>query len=45
MKKQFKKMELAVMRWLLRVFKKIKRMFIKPLELKGMNVEQLLDSK
>ena len=45
MKKQLKKMELAVMRWLLRVFKKIKRMFIKPLELKGMTVEQLLDSK
>ena len=45
MKKQLKKMEFAVMRWLLRVFKKIKRMFIKPLELKGMTVEQLLDSK
>ena len=45
MKKQFIKMELAVMRWLLRVFKKIKRMFIKPLEIKGMTVEQLLDSK
>ena len=45
MKKRVVKMELAVMRWLLRVFKKIKRMFIKPLELKGMTVEQLLDSK
>ena len=45
MNKRVVKMELAVMRWLLRVFKKIKRMFIKPLELKGMTVEQLLDSK
>ena len=45
MKKRIVKMELAVMRWLLRVFKKIKRMFVKPLELKGMTVEQLLDSK
>ena len=45
MNKRLVKMELAVMRWLLRVFKKIKRMFIKPLELKGMTVEQLLDSK
>ena len=45
MKKYFIKMELAVMTFLLRVFKRVKRMFVKPLELKGMSVEQLLDSK
>ena len=45
MKKMFIRMELAVMRFVLRVYKSIKRMFVKPLELKGMTVEQLLDSK
>ena len=45
MKKLFIRMELAVMRFLLRVYKRVKRMFKKPLELKGMSVEQLLDSK
>ena len=45
MKKLFIRMELAVMQFLLRVFKRVKRMFKKPLELKGMSVEQLLDSK
>ena len=45
MKKMFIRMELAVMRFVLRVYKRVKRMFVKPLELKGMTVEQLLDSK
>ena len=45
MKKVFIRMELAVMQFILRVFKRVKRMFIKPLELTGMTVEQLLDSK
>ena len=45
MKKLFIRMELAVMQFLLRVYKSIKRMFKKPLEFKGMSVEQLLDSK
>ena len=45
MGKKLKRIELAVMRFLLKVFKKIKRMFVKPLALKGMTVEQLLDSK
>lgn len=45
MKKLFVKMELAVMSWLLRVYKRVKRMFVKPLELQGMTVEQLIDSK
>ena len=45
MKKMFIRMELAVLQFVLRVFKRVKRMFVKPLELKGMSVEQLLDSK
>ena len=45
MKKLFIRMELAVMQFVLRVYKRVKRMFKKPLELKGMSVEQLLDSK
>jgi hypothetical protein len=45
MKKLFIRLELAVMQFVLRVYKSIKRMFVKPLELKGMTVEQLLDSK
>jgi hypothetical protein len=45
MKKMFIRMELAVMRFVLRVYKRIKRMFVKPLELQGMTVDQLLDSK
>ena len=45
MKKLFIRMELAVLQFVLRVFKRVKRMFVKPLELKGMSVEQLLDSK
>ena len=45
MKKLFIRMELAVLQFVLRVFKRVKRMFIKPLELTGMTVEQLLDSK
>ena len=45
MKKLFIRMELAVMRFVLRVYKRIKRMFVKPLDLKGMSVEQLIDSK
>lgn len=45
MKKQIIKMELTVMRFVLWVFKKVKRMFVKPLQLQGMTVEQLLDSK
>ena len=45
MKKMFIRMELAVMRFVLRVYKRVKRMFVKPLELKGMSVEQLIDSK
>ena len=45
MKKLFIRMELAVLQFVLRVFKRVKRMFVKPLELKGMTVEQLLDSK
>ena len=45
MKKMFIRMELAVVRFVLRVYKRVKRMFVKPLELQGMSVEQLLDSK
>ena len=45
MKKEFIKVELSVMQWILRTYKKIKRMFVKPLNLQGMTVEQLLDSK
>lgn len=45
MKKLFIRMELAVMQFVLRVFKRVKRMFVKPLNLQGMTVEQLLDSK
>jgi hypothetical protein len=45
MKKVLIRIELAVMRFFLKVYKSIKRMFVKPLELKGMTVEQLLDSK
>ena len=45
MKKLFIRMELAVLQFVLRVFKRVKRMFIKPLELKGLTVEQLIDSK
>ena len=45
MKKLFIRMELTVLQFVLRVFKRVKRMFVKPLELKGMTVEQLLDSK
>ena len=33
------------MQFILKWYKKIKRMFVKPLELQGMTVEQLLDSK
>ena len=45
MKKVLIRIELAVMRFVLKWYKRVKRMFIKPLELKGMTVEQLLDSK
>ena len=45
MKKFIIRIELAVMQFFLKVYKKVKRMFVKPLELKGMTVEQLLDSK
>ena len=45
MKKFIIRIELAVMQFILKVYKKVKRMFVKPLELKGMTVEQLLDSK
>ena len=44
-KKTIIRMELAVMQFVLKWYKRIKRMFVKPLELKGMTVEQLLDSK
>ena len=45
MKKFIIRIELAVMQFILKVYKKVKRMFVKPLELKGMTVEQLLESK
>ena len=45
MTKMFIRLELAVMRFVLRVYKRVKRMFVKPLELKGLTVEQLIDSK
>ena len=45
MKKVLIRIELAVMRFILKWYMKVKRMFVKPLELKGMTVEQLLDSK
>ena len=45
MKKVLIRIELAVMQFILKVYKKVKRMFVKPLQLKGMTVEQLLDSK
>ena len=45
MKKLVIKVKLAILRFILRVYKRVKRMFKKPLELKGMTVEQLLDSK
>jgi len=45
MKKVLIRIELAVMRFILKWYKSIKRMFVKPLQLKGMTVEQLLDSK
>ena len=45
MKKMFVRMELAVMRFVLRVYKRVKRLFVKPLDLSMMSVEQLLDSK
>ena len=45
MKKVFVRMALAIIQFVLKVFRKVKRMFIRPLELTGMTVEQLLDSK
>lgn len=45
MKKGVIRIKLAVMQLILKWYKKIKRMFVKPLELQGMTVEQLLDSK
>ena len=45
MKKVFVRMALAIMQFALRVYKRIKRVFIKPLDLKMLTVEQLLDSK
>lgn len=41
MKKVIIRIELAVMRFILKWYKSIKRMFVKPLELKGMTVEQI----
>lgn len=45
MKKRVIRIKFAVMQFILKWYKKIKRMFVKPLELQGMTVEQLLDSK
>ena len=45
MNKRVIRIKLAVMQFILKWYKKIKRMFVKPLELQGMTVEQLLDSK
>ena len=45
MKQVLIRIELAVMRFVLKWYKKVKRMFVKPLELKGMTVNELLDSK
>jgi hypothetical protein len=45
MKKVLVRMALAVMQFALIVYKRIKRVFIKPLDLKMLTVEQLLDSK
>ena len=45
MKKVLIKMLLSILRFVQRSYNRVKRMFVKPLELKGMTVEQLLDSK
>ena len=45
MKKVFLRIALAVMRFVLKVSKRVKRMFVKPLNVAGLTVEQLLDSK
>lgn len=36
---------LVMMRWVLRTYKRVKRIFVKPLPLQTMTVEQLIDSE
>ena len=36
---------LSVMRWVLRTYRRVKRIFVKPLPLQTMTVEQLIDSE
>ena len=36
---------LVVMRWVLRTYKRVRRIFVKPLPLQTMTVEQLIDSE
>lgn len=45
MKKVFIKMLLSFLRFVQRSYNRVKRMFIKPLNVAGLTVEQLLDSK